>query len=185
MTIFTTPKLNLKDFLEILENALAYIVVFAMFAYGIGKIIQFEYAVDINKRVSELTGMQLMWAFYGYSKAFVITIGFLEIFGGFLLFYKKTRVLGCLFVSTLLINIIIQDFFYEVNLGALKAALIYQSFLLVILWFHRSKLLQSLSILTTFPVLKRSRKEYFFVIALSIIFFIFLRILEYFITTKF
>jgi len=59
-------KLKREDILIILENAFTYIVVFAMFAYGAGKIIQFNGAIEIDKSVSELTGMQLMWAFYGY-----------------------------------------------------------------------------------------------------------------------
>jgi len=62
----TSMKLKREDILIILENAFTYIVVFAMFAYGAGKIIQFNGAIEIDKSVSELTGMQLMWAFYGY-----------------------------------------------------------------------------------------------------------------------
>ncbi len=59
-------KLEREDFISILENAFSYIVVFAMFAYGVGKIIQFDGVTATDKTVSELTGMQLMCAFYGY-----------------------------------------------------------------------------------------------------------------------
>ena len=41
-----------------------------MFIYGGGKLIQFDGAAKIDKTVLELTGMELMWAFYGYSKSF-------------------------------------------------------------------------------------------------------------------
>lgn len=50
-------KLERENIINVLENAFSYIVVFAMFAYGVGKIIQFDGAIEIDKTVSELTGM--------------------------------------------------------------------------------------------------------------------------------
>lgn len=58
--------LNKKDKLEIFENAISWIIVFAMFIYGGAKLIQFDGAAEIDKTVSELTGMELMcflWLF--------------------------------------------------------------------------------------------------------------------------
>ena len=46
---------NKKDRIEILENAISWIVVLAMFIYGGGKLIQFDGATEIDKTVSELT----------------------------------------------------------------------------------------------------------------------------------
>jgi len=169
---------------QILENAFSYIVVFAMFAYGVGKIIQFDGAIETNTTVSEMTGMQLMWAFYGYSKPFVITLGVLEITGGILMLLKRTRILGCLFVTTILINVILQDIFYDVNVGALRAAIIYQSLIIIILWFNKVKLIQSFKILTTFNASDESKKEFFIKIMLSIMLFVLIRILEFYVTTK-
>ncbi|MDG2147503.1 MAG: hypothetical protein P8K14_04720 [Flavobacteriaceae bacterium] len=67
--------LTKKDKIEIFENAISWIVVIAMFIYGGGKLIQFDGAAEIDKTVSEMTGMELMWAFYSYSKSFAITLG--------------------------------------------------------------------------------------------------------------
>ena len=132
-------KLEKKDRIEILENAFTYIVVFAMLVYGIGKIIQFDGALETNKSVSEMTGQQLMWAFYGYSKPFVIVLGIVEITGGFLMLIRRTRILGCFLITTILVNVILQDVFYGVNVGALRAAVIYQTLIFVILWFNKEK----------------------------------------------
>ena len=74
-----------KDKIEILENSISWIVVLAMFIYGGAKLFQFEGATEINKTVSEMTGMELMWAFYGYSKSFALTLGVFEIIGGILI----------------------------------------------------------------------------------------------------
>lgn len=173
-----------QDKVEIIENAFTYIVVFAMFVYGIGKIVQFQNAGDSHKTVSELTGMQLMWAFYGYSFAYIITLGILEVTGGILMLIKKTRIIGCLFVSAILINIILQDIYFSVNVGALKAAILYQFLILVILWFNKDKLLQSLKLLISLNTIPQSKKQLALKLILSFALFIILRVLEYFITIK-
>tara|TARA_B110000116_G_scaffold254212_1_gene251541 strand:- start:945 stop:1118 length:174 start_codon:yes stop_codon:yes gene_type:complete len=54
---------NKEDKLEIFENAISWIIVLAMFIYGGAKLFQFDGATEIDKTVSELTGMELMWVF--------------------------------------------------------------------------------------------------------------------------
>ena len=177
-------KINKKEILEIFENAFTYIVVFAMFVYGIGKMVQFDGALETNKSVSEMTGQQLMWAFYGYSKPFVIVLGIMEITGGFLMLVRRTRILGCFFITTILVNVIIQDIFYGVNVGALRAAVIYQTLIFVILWFNKEKIIQCFKILLSVTSFEGFKKKFFVKIILSIILFIILRILEFYVTTK-
>lgn len=104
---------NKKDKTEIFENAISWIVIFDMFVYGATKINQFDGAAEIDKTVSEMTGMELMWAFYGYSKSYALTLGLIEIIGGILILVKKTRIIGCLLVSTILVNVIFQNIYFE------------------------------------------------------------------------
>lgn len=80
-------KLTKKEIFLIIENALVWIVTFAMLVYGVAKVIQFKEASLIDKAVNEMTGMELMWAFYGYSQSYVLIIGFLEVLGGVLFFF--------------------------------------------------------------------------------------------------
>lgn len=173
-----------KDKIEILENAFSYIVIFAMFAYGAGKIVQFKNAVNITKTLADMTGMELMWAFYGHSFAYVVTVGILEITGGILMLIKKTRIIGCLFVSAILINIILQDIFFGVNLGALKAVIIYQSLILIILWINKEKLIHSIKLLYSSNKVDQSKKKLGIKLLLSFLLFVILRIVEYYITIK-
>ena len=173
-----------EDKIEIFENAISWIIVFAMFVYGGAKIIQFNGAAEIDKSVSELTGMELMWAFYGYSKSFAVTLGIFEIIGGLLIFIKRTRIIGCLFTSTLLVNVILQDIFYEVNLGALKAAILYQLLILIILWINKEKLIRSIKVLLEFNKLDQTKLKIFTKLLIAFVIFIGLRILEYYITIK-
>lgn len=173
-----------KDKIEIFENAISWIVVFAMFVYGGAKIIQFNGAIEIDKSVSELTGMELMWAFYGYSKSFAVTLGIFEITGGLLILIKRTRVIGCLLTSTILINVIFQDIYFGVHLGALRAAILYQILILVIFWLNRRKLIQSIRTLLESNKIEQSKTKFFIKLLMAFGFFVGLRILEYYITIR-
>ena len=176
--------LNEKDKIEIFENAISWVVVLAMITYGAGKIVQFEDAVDFNKVISDMTGMELMWAFYSYSKPFVYTLGAIEVIGGILILIKKTRLIGCLFTIPILLTIILQDIFFGVHLGALKAAIIYLFLILIILWINREKITQSLRILLQLNREKLPKSKIFFKLIISFSVFVLLRILEYYVTIK-
>ncbi|UAM98181.1 hypothetical protein K8354_18200 [Polaribacter litorisediminis] len=177
--------LTKKDKLEIFENAISWIVVLAMLIYGLGKVAQFEDAVDVNKTVAEMTGMELMWAFYSYSKSFVITLGIMEVTGGILILIKKTRLIGCLLTTAILVNVILQDIFYGVHLGALKAAILYQFLILVILWIHKDKMIASIKALVNFEKVQQTKAKYFVKLLIAFGVFVVLRILEYYFTIKF
>ncbi len=138
MSVFKVNKRRLQEHFEI---ACVVVVAFSMFAYGFGKWVQFNDGLSVPKKVSELTGQELMWAFYGYSKPFVLILGFLEILGAVLLFFKRTRVFACLFLTVILINVILQDIFYDVLKGALIAAIYYQILIALILYFNRVQVL--------------------------------------------
>ena len=174
--------LTKKDKIEIFENAISWIVVIAMLIYGGGKLIQFDGAVEIDKTISEMTGMELMWAFYGYSKSFAITLGVFELIGGFLILIKRTRIIGCLFTSTILVNVIFQDIYFGVHLGALKAAILYQLLIFIILLLNKEKIIASTKTLLRSDKTEQTKTKFFVKILIAIGIFILFRVLEYFIT---
>ncbi len=175
---------NNKDRIDILENAISWIVVLAMFIYGGGKLIQFDGAAEIDKSVSELTGMELMWAFYGYSKSFAMTLGLFEIIGGILILVKKIRIIGCLFTSIILVNVIFQDIYFGVHLGALKAAILYQILILIILWLNKEKLIRGIKVLLESNKIVQPKMKFFIKLLIAFGVFLILRILEYYLTIK-
>lgn len=177
-------KFDRNDKIEIFENTISWIVVFAMFIYGGAKILQFDGASEIDKTVSEMTGMELMWAFYGYSKSYAMTLGFFEIIGGILILIKRTRIIGCLFTSTILVNVILQDIYFEVHLGALKAAILYQFLILMILWLNKDKVVQSIKALMNFNKSQQPKYKFITKLVIAFICFVILRIIEYYITIK-
>jgi hypothetical protein len=172
-------KINFKS---ILETSLSWKVVLSMLVYGAGKYVQFEGAYDPDKLLGELTGMQLMWAFYGYSRPFVLLMGVFEITGAALLFFKKTRLLGAFFLSTILLNIILQDIFYGVNQGALIAACFYQISLFAIMFLNKDKIFNAIKSLIPTDRTNLFFKEQIFQYGMAFLLFLLLFVLEYWIT---
>lgn len=125
----------LKNF----ELGSVFVVSTAMIMYGVGKMVQFPAKVDITKKVSDLSGQELKWAFYGYSKSVPTILGILERLGGILLLFKRTRLLSIILLTSILVNVILQDITYHINQGALIAAIIYQLLLVSILVINKDK----------------------------------------------
>ncbi|TXF77768.1 hypothetical protein [Chryseobacterium sp.] len=116
----------------------------SMLLYGLGKPLQFS-GQEISKPAGQLTGHQLMWLFYGHSKLYPIIIGAFEVIGGLSLLHTRTRMFGCLLLSSILLNIIIQDYVYEIV--AFSTAIYYQLLVIVILIFDFDQLKKILTVL--------------------------------------
>ena len=131
--------LNKKNIINIFEWSIALYVAGTMCIYGFSKFIQFNESSPENN-----PAMRLMWDFYGYSKPFVLIIGFLEVFSSMLMLLPKTRIIGCLFLTTILSNIILQDYFY--NVPALSTAIVLQLLVLIILALNGKELILGIKI---------------------------------------
>ena len=108
-----------QQFLKSAEWAISIFVAGYMLVYGGGKFIQFGDISAYTQPLNSYKGMELMWAFYSYSKTYAVLLGILEIAGSVLLLIPKFRLIGGVLLSTILVNIILQDAFYGVHLGAM------------------------------------------------------------------
>ena len=129
-----------EEIFNIFEWVSVIIVAIYMTSYGIGKVAQFGDISSYTEPANKLQPMELMWAFYSYSKPFAIIIGVFEVLGALLLVIPKTRLIGGFILTTILINIILQDYFFEVLQGALANAILYQTLILIIFYKHRNRL---------------------------------------------
>lgn len=152
---------------ERIEYTIKWIIIFivssSMIIYGIAKPFQFAgFTTSANLNVSE--GHKVMWTFYSYSLTYPIIIGIFEILGGIFILFNKSRIFGCLLLTIILSNIIIQDYIYEID--ALKAAIFYQVLVLILFLYDREKLLKITSLL--FSSTKHPKNIFLFLIALII-----------------
>ena len=136
--------LKKEKFLELLEWAMVIFVAIHLSVYGFGKVVQFGELTDSQVTLSELKPMELMWVFYGHSKTYAIILGVFEVFGSLLFVLPKTRILGGFLLSGILINIILQDYFYEVHIGALISAIFYQLLIIIVLLLNRKTIIDGI-----------------------------------------
>lgn len=140
--------------------------------YGLGKTNQFGY-IESAKSVDKLSGQELMWVFYGYSKLYPIVIGIFEVCGGIALLFQRTRIFGCILLSSILFNIIIQDYVYDVV--ALPSAIYYQILIIIILLYDYPRLLAIFNMLFT---ASKQNKTNILIILIAIIFSVILKFFE-------
>ena len=144
-----------------------FIVSISMIVYGVAKPIQFsDFSNSTNVNVSE--GHKIMWNFYSYSLTYPLIIGFFEILGGISLLSNRSRIFGCILLTIILSNIIIQDYIYEIV--ALKSAIFYQILVVIILFFDKEKLKRVIKVL--FTTSKFSKNLILIIIALIIALFV-------------
>lgn len=136
--------LSKEKILELVEWSMVIFVSLNLSAYGFGKVVQFGEPADSKTLLSELKPMQLMWAFYGHSKAYAIIIGIFEVGGSLLLFFPRSRIMGGFLLTGILTNIILQDYFYEVHVGAFISALFYQLLIVNILILNKEIIINGL-----------------------------------------
>ena len=122
-----------------------FIVATAMMMYGFLKPFQFQDKVEGAYNPNLTEGHRLMWSFYSYSLFYPVFIGLFEVLGALSLFWDKTRLFGCVLLSVILTNIIIQDYIYEVS--ALSVAIYYQILIFILLIFEYDKIKKVIKVL--------------------------------------
>lgn len=88
-----------------------------MIRYGLEKIIKTQFPFpffSLNEMYSESSPMRLLWTFMGYSTAYNLFTGTVEIIGGLLLLLRKSTTFGALFCITVLTNVVVINFCFDV-----------------------------------------------------------------------
>ena len=117
--------INSQKTLAWVQGLLAYGLALELCLVGWEKIFHLQFIVPIGKLDYPFSSLSLtdhLWAFFGQSYPFILVIGFIQIFGGVLLLFRKTRLLGVFLLIPVLLNIILLDIFYEIEAGPLQLA---------------------------------------------------------------
>lgn len=104
--------------------------------------------------LAEASGFQLAWAFFGYSTAYILLIGLSQVIGAWLLLWDKTKLIGIAILLPVLLNIVVVDIFFEIEIGAMLVALSCLLLLLLVLALNRSTLQAIFALLWQNPVSK-------------------------------
>lgn len=123
---------------------LRYFCAFMLYMYGVSKLLhlQFNLPEIATRPVGSLTGYQLTWFYYGYSRVYASILGLTQVTGATLLLFRKTTLLASLIMLPVMANILLINMFILVNdYGPyVISALIFAS-MTIIMWHQRAALL--------------------------------------------
>jgi hypothetical protein len=94
-----------------------YYIGLTIIKYGFEKTIKTQFAFPyyaLNETYGESSPMRLLWAFMGYSTAFNMFTGSVEIIGGLLLLFRKSTTLGALISIAALSNVVMMNLCFDV-----------------------------------------------------------------------
>ncbi len=104
---------------EALTILVRYYLAFTMISYGSFKIIKLQFLslspVMLLQTYGSTTPRQFMWSFVGYSAGYNYFIGSFELIAGFLLFFRRTSMLGSLIALGILANVTVLNFSFDIN----------------------------------------------------------------------
>jgi hypothetical protein len=107
---------NTSVLLAFWQNALRYIIALDITVFGVCKFFHIQFLTPLavlDNPFNSIDNSMLMWAFFGRSYPFTLLIGALEIFGGLMLLFSKTRLLAVIFLLPICLNIFVLDIFYN------------------------------------------------------------------------
>jgi hypothetical protein len=116
---------------------------FQLYIYGMSKLAHLQFSLGpklIHRPIGSLTGYELTWYYFGYSRTYACILGMTQVLGATLLLFRRTTFLGAAMMMPVMANILLINIFILVNdYGAeFMATLIFLS-LLTILWYDRAR----------------------------------------------
>ena len=119
-------------------------IAFVLLAYGFAKLTHAQFTIldsELDKPMGHVTGFWLTWYYFGYSKIYGGTIALSQIVGAILLTFRKTTLLGACLLFPIVVNIVLVDIFYGVDLGATIMAVFVLIGLIILLLIHKQELI--------------------------------------------
>ncbi|MEF9478190.1 hypothetical protein OWR28_11305 [Chryseobacterium sp. 1B4] len=107
-----------KDFHGFTVVIARYYVAMVMLSYGFAKLHDGQFPANtigrLEERVGDMSPMGVVWTMMGASTGYTFVSGLLEVIGGLLLLFRRTKTFGALFSMTVMINVALLNFFYDV-----------------------------------------------------------------------
>lgn len=113
-----------------------YFVGLYMLYYGFAKIFDGQFSLPgygkLEQKIGDSSPMGLLWTFMGASKSYSAISGYLELLGGYLILYKRTKTLGSLITLAVILNVALMNFCYDVPVKLFSTHLVAISLLIIV-----------------------------------------------------
>jgi hypothetical protein len=111
----TKGAIDVTNYTAFWQNAVRYTLALDMMMFGCQKFCHQQFYVPLGMLDDPFTAIpneMLMWAFMGRYHSMVDIIASIEILGGALLLFRKTRLVGAFVLLPMLLNIMLLDLYY-------------------------------------------------------------------------
>jgi len=99
--------------------SIRYYLALIILMYGFGKVIQTQFPYPNLFKLNQTFGTQLpmglLWSFMGFSKSYNFFTGMAEVVGALLILFRRTLTIGALILVTVLSNVVMLNFCYDVS----------------------------------------------------------------------
>lgn len=113
--------------------------------YGFAKINGSQFTVVdwvLDEPLEMVSGFWLTWYYFSFSEGYKWMVALAEIGGGMLLLFRRTALVAALVMTGAMLNILLINVFFSIDLGALFMASLITLNLLVIIGFHKEELIR-------------------------------------------
>lgn len=118
--------MNKKTIHLLLHTIARYFLASIILMYAVVKILGTQFTSQPyvwDTPIGELNGFNLTWFYYGYSYWYGVFIASSQIIAALLLYFRQTTRIGIILYLSIMVNILVLDFAYEIN-GAKGMAII-------------------------------------------------------------
>lgn len=115
---------------------LRYKLAVTLISYGMYKIIKTQFPfpslLRLDQTIGDMSPMGLAWTYMGFSSGYNVFTGLAEFTGGFLLFFRRTTLMGALISITVLLNIVAMNLFYDIPVKLFSIHLLVMALLIAL-----------------------------------------------------
>lgn len=139
------PKTAAPVPLRVANPVVRWFAALILIVYGFAKLNGAQFTIldsELDKPMGTVSGFWLTWYYFGYSPVYGNMVAIIQIAGGLLLTLPRYALAGALLLVPVVVNIVLVDLFYGVNLDGTIAAVVLLALLLWIIVPHAKRLLQ-------------------------------------------
>jgi hypothetical protein len=129
-TLLEKKELNYQILFYWFRAGISYYLATQLFAYGFSKIFKWQFYLPepniLFTYMGDVPRDLLFWSSMGSSRPYTMFAGFVEVSIGFLLFFRRTRLIGGLLAAGIMINVLMINLCFDISVK------IYSAFLLLL-----------------------------------------------------
>ena len=99
-----------------------------LLSYGFAKVYKTQFPepslIRLLQPLGSFSPMGLAWTYMGFSEAYNMYTGMLEVLGGLLLIWRRTTTLGALLVAGVMSHVVVMNFTYDIPVKLLSMHLL-------------------------------------------------------------